>query len=86
MLTKQQKYLLAQLVRENKEILLRKFGSPGVTKKRKEQIWESIRQELLGMLFYCLVGNPKHRSYFVCFLYKFYLIIQKVIGAWYDFV
>jgi len=29
MLTKQQKFLLAQLVRENKDVLLRKFGSPG---------------------------------------------------------
>jgi hypothetical protein len=48
MLTKEQKFLLAQLVRENRDILLRKFGSPGVTKKKKEAIWEAIRQELMG--------------------------------------
>lgn len=41
--------MLAQLVRENKDVLLRKFGSPGVTKKKKEQVWESIRQELLDL-------------------------------------
>ena len=48
MLTKEQKYLLAHLVRENKDVLLKKFGSPGVTKKKKEQIWEYIRHELMG--------------------------------------
>jgi hypothetical protein len=40
MLTKQQKFLLAQLVRENKDVLLRKFGSPG--KKNLNMILKSI--------------------------------------------
>lgn len=51
MLTKEQKFLLANLVRENKDVLLKKFGSPGVTKKKKEEIWEYIRHELIGIEF-----------------------------------
>jgi UDP-galactopyranose mutase len=43
MLTKDQKLILALRVNENKDIVFAKYG-PNVTKKNKEQIWESIRQ------------------------------------------
>ena len=46
MLTKDQKLILALRVNENKDVVFAKYG-PGVTKKMKEQIWESIRQVLL---------------------------------------
>ncbi len=38
MLTKEQKFLLAQLVRENKDILLRKFGTPGKVRLGKVRL------------------------------------------------
>jgi hypothetical protein len=43
MLTKDQKMILALRVNENKDIVFAKYG-PNITKKMKEQIWESIRQ------------------------------------------
>ena len=43
MLTKEQKMILAIRLNENRDVVFAKYG-PGVTKKRKEQIWESIRQ------------------------------------------
>jgi Myb/SANT-like DNA-binding domain len=46
MLTKSQKRTLAALVRQNQGLLFAKFG-PGVTRKRKEEVWEAIRQKLI---------------------------------------
>ena len=43
MLTREQKLILALRVNENKEVIFAKYG-PGVTKKKKEEAWESIRQ------------------------------------------
>ncbi len=46
MLTKEQKLILALRVNENKDVVFAKYG-PGITKKLKENIWESIRQVLI---------------------------------------
>ena len=46
MLTKEQKLILALRVNENKDVVFAKYG-PGITKKLKENIWESIRQVLV---------------------------------------
>ena len=43
MLSKQQKLLLAQLVKEHKMIVLAPFSST-VTKKVKQESWEKIRR------------------------------------------
>ena len=48
MLTKTQKRTLANLVRQNQGILFSKFG-PNVTRKKKESIWEAIRQKLIRL-------------------------------------
>ena len=48
MLSKQQKLLLAQLVRDHKIILLAPFSSK-VTKKAKQEAWETIRTQLNGV-------------------------------------
>lgn len=47
MLSKSQKLLLAQLVRENKTIVLAPFSST-VTKKAKQQAWENILSQMNG--------------------------------------
>ena len=48
MLSKQQKLLLAQLVKEHKLIVLAPFSST-VTKKVKQEAWEKIRRQLNGV-------------------------------------
>ena len=48
MLSKQQKLLLAQLVRDHKMIVLAPFSSK-VTKKAKQEAWETIRTQLNGV-------------------------------------
>ena len=48
MLSKSQKLLLAQLVRENKTIVLAPFSST-VTKKVKQQAWENILSQMNGV-------------------------------------
>ena len=48
MLSKQQKLLLAQLVRDHKAIVLAPFSST-VTKKAKQESWETIRSQLNGI-------------------------------------
>ena len=48
MLSKQQELLLAQLVRDNKVIVLAPFSSK-VTKKAKQEAWETIRTQLNGV-------------------------------------
>ena len=48
MLSKQQKLLLAQLVRDHKIIFLAQFSSK-VTKKAKQEAWETIRTQLNGV-------------------------------------
>jgi len=48
MLSNSQKLLLAQLVRENKTILLASFSST-VTKKAKQKAWESILSQINGV-------------------------------------
>ena len=48
MLSKSQKLLLAQLVRENKTIVLAPFSST-VTKKAKQQAWENILSQMNGV-------------------------------------
>ena len=48
MLTKAQKRTLANLVRQNQGVLFAKFG-PHVTRKKKEEIWEAIRQRLIRL-------------------------------------
>lgn len=47
MLTRPQKLLLAKLVRQHQSILFGQFSST-ITKKRKEQIWEDIRLQLMA--------------------------------------
>lgn len=47
MLSKSQKLLLAQLVRENKTIVLAPFST--VTKKAKQKAWESILSQINGV-------------------------------------
>jgi len=46
MLTKAQKRTLATMVRQNQGVLFAKFG-PHVTRKKKEAVWEAIRQRLI---------------------------------------
>ena len=48
MLSKQEKLLLAQLVRNHKIIVLAPFSST-VTKKAKQEAWETIRTQLNGI-------------------------------------
>ena len=48
MLSKSQKLLLAQLVRDNKSVVLAPFSST-VTKKAKQEAWESILRQLNGV-------------------------------------
>ena len=48
MLSKQQKLLLAQLVRDHKMIVLAPFSSK-VTKKAKQGAWKTIRTQLNGV-------------------------------------
>ena len=48
MLSKFQKLLLAQLVRDNKSVVLAPFSST-VTKKAKQEAWESILRQLNGV-------------------------------------
>ena len=48
MLSKQQKLLLAQLVKEHKMIVLAPFSST-VTKKVKQESWEKIQKQLNGV-------------------------------------
>lgn len=48
MLSKSQKLLLAQLVRESKTIVLAPFSST-VTKKAKQKAWESILSQINGV-------------------------------------
>ena len=48
MLSKQQKLVLAQLVRDHKMIVLAPFSST-VTKKAKQEAWEKIRTQLNGV-------------------------------------
>ena len=48
MLLKSQKLLLAQLVRENKTIVLAPFSST-VTQKAKQQAWENILSQINGV-------------------------------------
>ena len=48
MLSKQQKLLLAQLVKEHKLIVLAPFSST-VTKKVKQEAWEKIHRQLNGV-------------------------------------
>ena len=62
MLTKDQKLILALRVNENKDIVFAKYG-PNVTKKNKEQIWESIRQvsvhnNIRSPFTFGVFGNP----------------------------
>ena len=48
MLSKQQKLLLSQLVRDHKMIVLAPFSSK-VTEKAKREAWETIRTQLNGV-------------------------------------